>query len=173
MRKMLTSAADLAWRVSRLVCLVAMIILTPVVFANIVLRFFWGYSLGWSSEVARYAFVWLTFMGTATALRDNSHAKIELIIKLAPRTWQKYIKILACVLIALLSLFLIVSGILQTIKVWDVSAAYMRFLSMSWMYLAIPLSGLFMLIFMIENIVILCQEGEKKLAREDMSCLLP
>lgn len=153
MKKLLTTLSEYLWHMARFVCLVAMIILTPVVFVNIILRFVFGYSLGWSSEVARYAFIWLTFCGMAVALKDDSHAKIELLLQLAPPELRKWINTLGQMVIIILSIILIVSGIQQTIMVWGVNAAYMRFLSMGWMYLSIPLSGFFMLIFTLVNIL--------------------
>ena len=132
---------------AKAICLICMIVLTPVVFANIISRFIFGYSIAWSSEVARYAFIWLTFMGMAVALREDSHAKIDLLIKKTPPGFRKLILIAGHVIIFALSLFLIYAGTKQTIAVMDVQAAYMRFLSMGWMYLSIPVSGLFMLCF--------------------------
>lgn len=134
---------------AKTICLVCMLMLTPVVFANIISRFIFGYSIAWSSEVARYAFIWLTFMGMAVALREDSHAKIDLLIQKLPRAFQKSVLVAGHAIVVVLSLFLMFAGTRQTIAVWDVQAAYMRFLSMSWMYLSIPVSGLFMLVFSI------------------------
>lgn len=144
--------SDMAWHLARSICLIAMVILTPVVFANVLSRFIFGYSIAWSSEVARYSFVWLTFMGMAVALKEDSHAKIDLLIKAAPLHLQKLIQTCGCVIIMILSILLIIAGSLQTISIWNVEAAYMRFLSMGWMYLSIPLSGVFMLLFTTANL---------------------
>ena len=153
MKKHLFTLSEYLWRLARFVCLAAMIILTPVIFANIILRFFFGYSIGWSSEVARYSFIWLTFCGMAVALKDDSHAKIDFLVQLAPPIWQKWISTLGQIVIIILSVVLIVSGTKQAIMIWGVKASYMRFLSMGWMYLSIPLSGFFMLIFTLANLL--------------------
>ena len=145
--KFLTSLSNGACVVAKNICLVSMIILTPVVFANIISRFVFGYSIAWSSEVARYAFIWLTFMGMAVALREGSHAQIDLLIQKLSPNLRKPVLIAGHIIVVILSLFLIFAGTRQTIAVWDVQAAYMRFLSMSWMYVSIPVSGLFMLFF--------------------------
>lgn len=153
MIKKIETISDLCWRLARNICLIAMIILTPVVFANVISRFIFGYSIAWSSEVARYCFLWLTFMGMAVALKDDSHAKIDLIIKHSPTNLSKIIVISGHFIIMILSVVLIFSGLKQVVSVWSVKAAYMRFLSMSWMYLSIPLSGFFMLLFSTTNLL--------------------
>lgn len=144
-----------AWHFARSICLIAMLILTPVVFVNVITRFVFGYSIAWSSEVARYSFLWLTFMGMAVALKEDSHAKIDLLIKLSPLRMRTFIILSGHLIVMILSIVLIIAGTLQTVSVWGVKAAYMRFLSMSWMYLSIPLSGLIMLLFTTDTLIAL------------------
>jgi TRAP-type C4-dicarboxylate transport system permease small subunit len=52
-----------------------------------------------------------------------------------------------------LCILLITTGIKQAIDVWPTKAAYMRFLSMGWMYLSIPICGLLMLFFTCVSLV--------------------
>jgi|GEM_PF-1145392 C4-dicarboxylate transporter DctQ subunit len=152
MKNLLNNLSDRACSAAKFICLICMLVLTPLVFANIISRFIFGYSIGWSSEVARYAFIWLTFMGMAVALRDDSHAKIDLLINSVPWKLKKWIMILANLIILILSIFLIYAGTKQVLAVREVQAAYMRFLSMSWMYMSIPVSSLFMFLFTLSGL---------------------
>jgi TRAP-type C4-dicarboxylate transport system permease small subunit len=139
--------ADKINSIARNVVLAGIIIMTPVVFLNVVVRYLFRVSLPWSPEVARYSFVWITFIGTAVALREKSHAKIDLLVERAPKSTGKYLKLANyCIMIGL-SVLLIIAGVKQMIDVWPTKAAYMRFLSMGWMYLTIPVCGVLMLFF--------------------------
>jgi len=145
--------ADKINKGARGVILGAMIIMTPVVFANVILRFLFRRSLVWSPEVARYCFVWITFLGTAVALRENSHAKVSLLLEKATGNVRKFVEMANYTVMSGLSILLIYSGIKQTSSIWSTCAAYMRFLSMGWMYLTIPICGFLMLFFTVVSIL--------------------
>ncbi len=153
MQTLIQNLSNGAWHLARFICLLSMMILAPVIFANVISRYIFDYSLAWSSEVGRYSFLWLTFMGTAVALRDGSHAKIDLITDKLPLKLKKAVALFAYMIIIILSFVLIITGSKQVVSVWDVHAAYMQFLSMGWMYMSIPLLGILMLIFSIEKLM--------------------
>lgn len=44
-----------------------------IVSANVFCRFLLGFSIYWGDEVAQILLVWLTFLGAAVAVRDDSH----------------------------------------------------------------------------------------------------
>ncbi|MFN7003047.1 MAG: TRAP transporter small permease [Roseinatronobacter sp.] len=56
--------------------------MTVMVFGNVVLRY--GFNSGWniSEEMARYFFVWLTFIGAILAFRDHNHVGVETFVRL-------------------------------------------------------------------------------------------
>jgi C4-dicarboxylate transporter DctQ subunit len=147
MNKQLIRLADWMARGARVIALAGMVIMTPVVFVNVVLRYLFGYSVAWSSEVARYSFVWITFMGTAVALWEGSHAKIDYFVERFPPRLRRIIMVIANLVIALLCLLLIIAGTKQVIDIWPTKAAYMRFMSMGGIYVSIPLMGLLGLVF--------------------------
>lgn len=148
---------------SRMVVLAAMVIMTPVIFANVISRYVFNYSLAWSSEVSRYSFVWITFLGTAVALREDSHAKIDLFLEKAPGRLKTYLILIKYSLMLALSALLIVTGTNHVISIWYTKAAYMRFLSMGWMYLSIPLCGLLMLLFSFVSVLeLFSQRGREQ-----------
>jgi TRAP-type transport system small permease protein len=49
----------------RWILVVLLTIMSIVIFANVALRYLSGSSIVWAEEVARYAMVWLTFLGVA------------------------------------------------------------------------------------------------------------
>lgn len=60
-----------------------------MVFGNVVLRYAFNSGIMVSEEVARWCFVWLTFLGAIVALKDNAHLGVDLVVKLLPRAGQR------------------------------------------------------------------------------------
>lgn len=47
-----------------------------LIFSNVVLRFIFSTGLPWGEELARYAFLWCTFLGAVLAVHENEHIGI-------------------------------------------------------------------------------------------------
>jgi TRAP-type C4-dicarboxylate transport system permease small subunit len=58
--------------------------LATIVFAQVVARYVFGNSIGWSEEVARALLVAITFLGCAIAMRRNTHIAIEVAFAYLP-----------------------------------------------------------------------------------------
>ena len=63
--------------------------MVAMVFGNVVLRYAFNSGISVSEEVARWCFVWLTFLGAVVAMKDNAHLGVDLIVKLLPRAGQR------------------------------------------------------------------------------------
>ena len=53
--------------------------MTALVFANVVTRYGFGFSIAWSEEVSRYLMIWCTFLGAGLALRQGRLIAVELL----------------------------------------------------------------------------------------------
>ena len=58
--------------------------LSFIVFLQFFTRYVLNDSLAWTEEVARYALMWLVFIGGAVVTRKNSHIAVELLSNLMP-----------------------------------------------------------------------------------------
>lgn len=47
-----------------------------LIFSNVVMRFLFFTGLPWGEELARYAFLWCTFLGAVLAVHENEHIGI-------------------------------------------------------------------------------------------------
>lgn len=57
-----------------------------LVFMNVVLRYAFSLGFAWSEEIARLCFIYLVYLGTIDAYRDNKHLGVELLVmKAGPR----------------------------------------------------------------------------------------
>lgn len=66
-----------------------------MVFGNVVLRFFFDSGINMSEELARFMFIWLTFIGAIVAMREGAHLGVDMVVRRLPPRLQ-----FACVLVA-------------------------------------------------------------------------
>lgn len=55
------------------------IILVVVTFSQVLTRYAMGRSLFWSEEVARFIFIWISWLGVSAGLKDGEHIQIKLL----------------------------------------------------------------------------------------------
>jgi TRAP-type C4-dicarboxylate transport system permease small subunit len=78
-----------------------------MVFANVVLRYGFNSGLNISEEMARYFFVWLTFIGAIVAFRDHGHVGVESFVRLLGPRGRIICVLLSNLIIVVLSVILV------------------------------------------------------------------
>lgn len=85
---------------------IALAVMIILVFTNVILRFIFDTGFAWSEEVARISFIYLVYLGSVEAMRDNRHLMIDsILIRLSP-AGQKLLYTLIQVLIICLMISL-------------------------------------------------------------------
>ena len=64
-----------------------------IVFIEVLRRFVFSYSSMWGEETARYAFIYLVWLGAAAAIKDRSHIRIDIIFELVSEKFKPYLYI--------------------------------------------------------------------------------
>ena len=59
-------------------CMLAMVVM---VFGNVVLRYAFNTGITISDEMARYCFIWLTYIGAMVAMREKGHLGVDTLVK--------------------------------------------------------------------------------------------
>jgi TRAP-type C4-dicarboxylate transport system permease small subunit len=85
-------------------CFLAVMIV--LVFMNVVLRYVFSRGFAWSEEIARLCFIYLVYLGSIGAMRDNRHLLIDSILMRVPLIAQKIIYALVQVVIIWLMVIL-------------------------------------------------------------------
>lgn len=146
-------ATRLVWRYgAETVVSLLMTVMVSTILLQVFCRFVLGNPLSWSEELARYAFVWITFLGAAVAFRHGAHIIVETIVVLLPRGAQVALAWLVDALVVVALLVLLMQGI----NIAEVNAnveATMLQISMSWVYAAVPTSAAVMLAYQVERTV--------------------
>ena len=90
---------------------VAMMAMMPVLIGvQIFMRYVMGASLSWSEELARYFFIWATYVGIAYAVRKDAHIRVTMGTDLLSASGQTYVRILTHVIFGAFALFVMYQG---------------------------------------------------------------
>lgn len=68
-----------------------MLLISIVLFIQVVARFVFSTGTFWTDELARFSLVWLVFLGAAVAIRDRSLINVDILENLFP-SWTKFLK---------------------------------------------------------------------------------
>lgn len=67
-------------------------ILAGVVFLQFFTRYVLNDSMAWTEEIARYLLIWLTFIGSATAMRRGTHIGVEALLHFLPERAAAFVR---------------------------------------------------------------------------------
>lgn len=134
--------------------------LAVVVFLQVFNRFVLKAPLAWSEDLAMLLFQWVSFLGAAIGVKRMRHFGIELVVKKFPETIRHKIELLVPFIIGMVAFTMITEGL----KLIDVNR-YRIYSSMDlsyvWTFLAIPVSGGLILLYLIGHEVRRWRTGEK------------
>lgn len=135
-------------------CIMLMAAILVVLTIQVIGRYVFRNTPEWSEELARYLFIWLTFMGIGYAAQQNAHIRIESFNNAWPKSIRKIIAIIGELVWVVFNIAILYVSAKYTYGVFvskQVSIAVK--IGMGWAYLAIPLGYLLMTIRVIENII--------------------
>lgn len=109
-----------------------------IIFLQVVMRKVFGNSLTWSEEIARYAFIWMIYIGVSYAVKRNKHLGVDAFALLFKRKGQIVVSIIANISFLIFAVTMAYFGLDIVLKVTRVSAAIQ--LPLGWVYAA-PVIG--------------------------------
>ena len=127
-----------------------MTVMLVVVSAQVWYRFVLNNPLAWSEEVARYLFVWISFLGSAVGVRMNVHLGIDLIDKVLSPRGRKIMTVAVNLLIQIFLVVVIFWGI-KILKVVQFQKSASMGIPMTYPYLAVPMGAALMLLNSLRN----------------------
>lgn len=111
-----------------------------IVFLQVVMRYCFQNSLSWSEEVARYLFLWLSWIGASYAVRENSHFRVEIIANLIKGNARNCFELFVVSIWFIFCMFLVFWSAKVTYFIWShhqVSAALQ--MPMAYAYASVPI----------------------------------
>ncbi|KXF83399.1 TRAP transporter small permease [Enterovibrio coralii] len=110
-------------------------------------RFVFSYSSIWGEEVARYAFIYLAWVGASAAVKERAHIRIDVLLHYLPNRGKAAIYLLgdvATFIVAIFALYWSIHPIEISLKFGSVTHGLG--ISQAWFMAAVPL-GFSMMIF--------------------------
>lgn len=87
------------FRLIEIVMAVFLVVMVAFMFLNVVMRFAFDSGLVWSEEIARLAFIFLVYLGTIGAYRDNRHLGVNMLMEKLPERYGKVVFVLIQVVV--------------------------------------------------------------------------
>jgi C4-dicarboxylate transporter DctQ subunit len=80
------------------VCVLILAFMLVILFYQVVARYIFGVTNAWCDELSRYALVWFGYLSACYATCHNVHIKIDMFIKVWPKSMRKGIKLFSNVI---------------------------------------------------------------------------
>ncbi|UCF92279.1 MAG: TRAP transporter small permease [Desulfobacterales bacterium] len=125
--------------------------IVTIVTTEVVLRYVFKHSLIFTEELSRYLMVWIVFLGSALAIRDKAHIRINILVKRLNPKLHKAAHLIAHGLVLTFLVIVAAEGIrilpsqrYQMCTTIDISLFYF--------YLAIPVGAVLMIVYLLPAI---------------------
>lgn len=143
----------LTWTLEQLVVLIVAALVLDVLW-GICSRFVLGAPSRWTEEVATFLLIWVSFLGAAVAFSRSEHLGLDYFVKKLHADAQTFLAIVAQIItiaftgsVMVFGGYVLVTGTLQTGQVTPALG-----IKMGYVYLAVPVSGIFIVSFCVERV---------------------
>ena len=140
------------------VLITLVVVMTVVVFLQVIYRYLLAQPLHWSEELARYLFVWISILGAALSVQRRGHFGMDFFFKMLPDKGRRYLIFLIYFLMGVVVLVILVQGIFLVQKTAAQQSPAME-ISMGWAYASLPAGAALMVIHLL---VIIFREAMQK-----------
>lgn len=138
-----------------------------LIFFQVVMRYVFHASLSWSEELARYLFVWYTWMGTSYAVVKHRHIRIEVLSDFLNGKSKLVLELVSLTVWCAFSIFLAYKGwhVVNIIAIRGQLSAALQ-IPMAVAYAAVPVGSLLMSIRLLGEIIFVYKSFVLKGAEE-------
>lgn len=129
-----------------------LIIAASLAIYQVVTRFVFGAPSTWSEVITRSAMIWSVLLGVAVAFRHGAMISVDVIQNSLPPRLGLAMFVLANIASLIFFSILLWQGVLMTERVIPQNLAALQ-ISISWVYAALPVGSLFIIIAILASIV--------------------
>jgi TRAP-type C4-dicarboxylate transport system permease small subunit len=116
---------------------------------QIIMRYVVGESLTWSEELARYCFIWATYIGVSYAVKMGAHIRVDAVTNMLPASTRRYVNLFSYVMFIVFAALVMKEGYALTAKIFSFGQKSSALgLPMGYVYMA-PAVGFALVIFRI------------------------
>ena len=133
-------------------CALLMVLLAVIVLLGVWYRYIVQRALPWYDEVAEFVIVWLSFYGAVLVAQRHAHIGFETLVEYFPKRLQRVTAVVGEVIVLVVQAALFVYGWSLVRAASFDTAVSVRWVRLSWVYSAIPISGGLMFLISIQRL---------------------
>lgn len=139
----------------------AVLVLTLDVLWGVFSRYFLGAQSRWTEELARVLLIWIALLGAAVAFSLKAHLGLDFFVGLLTPAARRLMRIVAdLIVLGFTASVMVWGGIRLVVETFRLEQMMMALpFAKGYVYLAVPLSGAFILLFTLEMLVEDLQSG--------------
>lgn len=145
------------------ICVITTAVMVVITAVNIFTRAIFGFSIAWSSELARYMFVWSTLLGGAIVVNRSQLARTSIFVDKLPVRGQKVLNAVVELIVLVFSGYSVIYGYFMCLSVKEQASAALH-ISMLYVYLSVPVCFALIIVYTIYKLGLLFntdKRGEK------------
>lgn len=133
---------------------IMLVLLTLVVFAEVLSRYVFDFPLVFSTELTNVLFPWMIFVAAISVTKNEDHLSINYFRELLPKAGQKIAFIFSKLVMLYFSTFMVISSYKIALAVAQQPLPMLR-ISKSWLYSSITVSFSAIIIILIYQLVMI------------------
>mgnify|MGYP003311250293 CR=1 FL=1 len=141
--------------------MICMVILTCIVFADVILRYIFKQGFSWTQEIATLMLVWCSLIGMAIGVLEKIHISIEMFTAKLPAKAISALDSINHILMAVFGGLMVYFGVL-IMNMTKMSTMPATKMPSAVLYIILPLSGLLVLI----NALLVAAKQDQKIFNE-------
>ncbi len=151
-------------RALEILVMVVVAVLVVDVLWQVFTRFILADPSSWTEELAIFLLIWVALLGAAVALNRGAHLGIDYFVGKLDKKTKIYVEIFVFFCIACFSFFVMILGGIDLVRTLVQTSPALG-IRMGYVYLAVPISGGFMLLYsvlaLIERLILCIEHPEK------------
>lgn len=151
-------------RIARMLSGAIMLIMTFVLFVNVIARNFLGYSYVGTEALGTYLMVWLTFIGAAFIVPNHGHVAVDLLLRAAGPRLMRAVVIVTSIVGMATSIYMAVIGVQLTAFIFSTGAVETTLgVSSGFLYLPVAIGMVLMFINYAELLTAMLRKDDSRL----------
>ena len=131
---------------------IALVIMSIIVFMNVILRYVFSSGIAWSIELSQLLFVLVVFLGAIRAFQDHQHIVVDIITEAVPKKIKKLFSFLSNVIV-IYTMVIMFQGSLKLVQNNMVMKTPLLKIPMSYVYSLGLLLSVSVIIFALYNMI--------------------
>jgi TRAP-type C4-dicarboxylate transport system permease small subunit len=133
-------------RILQWVVALLLVVMSLIVFANVIFRYFLNAALGWYEEVSRFLLIWIVFLGAVLAYIHHDHLSLDVVLYYVKARTKRVIVLVSDALVIAALAVMVYGGFQMALDSlasgWVASAIPIPY---GWVYMVGPIASILML----------------------------